>query len=51
LLIEGVEIAEEKLPFKLMPNIVQETCGTIHLTGGLEVIQTPQRGADPLAHG
>jgi len=31
LLIEKVEIAEEQLPFKLMPNIVQETCGTIQM--------------------
>jgi len=31
LLIEKVEIAEEKLPFKLMPDIVQEACGTIQM--------------------
>ena len=51
MLIEKVEIAEEKLPFKLMPNIVQQPCGTIHLTRGLEVVQTPQRGDYPLAAG
>jgi len=31
LLIEKVEIAEEQLPFKLMPDIVQEACGTIQM--------------------